>query len=188
MSEIVEALVARARHGDMHAWARLYQDLFDGLFRHVTCLTGDRTIAEDLVQETFARALVKLPSFHGQSPISTWLHGIALNVVRTHWRSQATMRKHADVLVASPTSTETVDRTHLCREKARALYAALALLPEPLREAFILRELEGLSPAETALRVGTTPENVSVRAHRARERIRRELTRVGWLSRAEGTS
>jgi len=88
--------------------------------------------------------------------------------------------------VAPTPSTADVDRVHMAKRKAEALYAVLETLPEHLREAFVLRDLEGLSPAEAAAQLGITPGNLSVRATRARERIRRELEARGWLAPVAG--
>jgi RNA polymerase sigma-70 factor (ECF subfamily) len=170
----------------MQAWGRLYQEYFERIYRHVRFLAGNEASTEDLVQEAFARALVALPDFDFRSSFSTWLHGIALNVVRNHWRAQrstATAHQRLEqirTIVDAPRND--VDQAHLCRRKAEAVYAVLEGLPEHLREAFVLRDLEGFSPAEAAAQLGISAGNLSVRASRARERIRRELERLGWLA------
>jgi RNA polymerase sigma-70 factor (ECF subfamily) len=177
---IAATLVERAKAGDMQAWARLYQDHFDGLYRHLRYLTGECHAAEELVQETFVQALCCVSRYDGRSRFSTWLHGIGLNVARHHWRSQRStakaharltaveqLREHGDV--APP------DREVLARQRARALYIALEQLPIHLREAFILRELEGLAPHEAAEQLGISANNLAVRASRARMRLRKQL-------------
>ncbi len=183
----VVALVESARAGRTDAWARLYQLFFEPVFRHVRYLAGERAAVEDLVQEVFARALVSLRDFDQRSSFSTWLHGIAVNVVRNHWRSQSSTQTAHDRLRAINTVREAapvvdVDRAHLARERARVVYALLADMPEHLREAFVLRDLEGLAPAEAAAQLGISPGNLAVRATRARQRLRAELERLGWLS------
>lgn len=181
------SLLRRARSGEMQAWAALYQTHFPRIFRHVRFLTGDLDLTEELVQESFARALVKLPDFDGRATLATWLHGIALNVVRNHWRAvrnteTAHERLHRMNIATDAARAPTVDHTHLRRKKTEAVYAILETLPEHLREAFVLRDLEGNTPAEAAAQLGISPGNLSVRASRARERIRKELERLGWLS------
>jgi len=183
----VAGLVQLARGGRMDAWARLYQLFYEPLFRHVRYLAGEGSIVEDLVQEVFARALVALREFDGRSSFSTWLHGIGVNVVRNHWRSQTSTSTAHDRLRAMTTVREAVphvdlDRAHLARERARVVYAILADMPEHLREAFVLRDLEGLAPAEAAAQLGISAGNLAVRATRARQRIRAELEKLGWLA------
>lgn len=185
--------VERARGGDMQAWAVLYRDHFPAMVRHVRFLTGDTALTEELVQEAFARALVKLPSFDGRATLSTWLHGIALNVVRNHWRSQRNTATAHERLRSMHVASEAaiaprLDQAHLSRKKTEALYAVLETLPENLREAFVLRDLQGNTPAEAAAKLGISPGNLSVRASRARERIRRELEQLGWLTPREASS
>lgn len=181
------ALVAAAQAGRMEAWAALYQQHYAGVFRHTRYLAGGDTAVEDLVQEVFARALVALPDFDGRSAFPTWLHGIAVNVVRNFWRSQRSTQTAHDrfrdmTAVSATPSAGDVDRVHMAKRKAEALYAVLDTLPEHLREAFVLRDLEGLSPAEAASQLGISAGNLSVRATRARERIRHALQERGWLA------
>jgi RNA polymerase sigma-70 factor (ECF subfamily) len=179
--EDIEAeLIERARAGDMQAWSRLYQDHFDGLYRHLRYLTGDAQISEELVQDTFVKALECMRNYDGRARFSTWLHGIGLNIVRHHWRSErSTAKAHAKLIVLEQlrTSTQpsTPDKNVLARQRVRALYDALAELPIHLREAFILRELEGLELEEAAAQLGITTNNLAVRASRARTRLRRVL-------------
>ena len=180
-------LVARARQGEMQAWGALYQAYFPRIYRHVRFMIGSQPGAEDLVQEAFARALVRLPEFDGRSSFSTWLHGIAVNVVRNHWRARRNTENAHERLrninaAREAAMTPGMDHAHLCKRKAEVVYAILETLPEHIREAFILRDLEGCSPAEAAARLGISPGNLSVRASRARERIRRELERLGWMT------
>lgn len=185
----LDPLVEGAKAGRMEAWGALYQEHYAALYRHVRYLAGQGGTSgatEDLVQEVFARALVALTDFDGRSSFSTWLHGIAINVVRNEWRSSKSTQTAHDRLrgmaaVAAAPAAADVDRVHMARRKAEALYAVLDTLPDHLREAFVLRDLEGMSPADAASVIGISPGNVSVRATRARERIRAGLESLGWL-------
>lgn len=186
-----EQLVARAKAGEMSAWSRLYQDHFERIYRHVRALTGDPHVSEELVQETFVQALLKIGNFDGRSQFSTWLHGVAINVARNHWRSQkSTAKAHAklEIVKAIGGSPEAPDGAVHQRQRVQALYAALELLPDNLRVAFVLRDLEGLSPEEAAAQVGISAGNLAVRATRARQRIRAQLVEWGVLAREEGAS
>lgn len=177
-TDIAATLVERAKVGDMQAWARLYQDHFDGLYRHLRYLTGECQAAEELVQETFVQALCCVARYDGRSQFSTWLHGIGLNVARHHWRAQrSTAKAHAKLSAVEQLREHGVspDREMLAKQRARALYEALEQLPSHLREAFILRELEGLPAEEAAEQLGITTNNLAVRASRARTRLRKQL-------------
>lgn len=182
-------LVTRARDGDMHAWARLYQDHWARLLRHVTYLTGDVTAAEDLVQECFAQALASLGRFDARAPFFAWLRGIALNIVRKHWRtrgrrSRAYTRIEAETNIAAPVGDP--EGGHLSKLRAQTLLAVLDELPDHLREAFVLCDLRDMPADEAAAELGISPGNLRVRATRARARIRVALTELGWLNESAG--
>ncbi|MEE9383723.1 MAG: RNA polymerase sigma factor [Nannocystaceae bacterium] len=184
--EFIDPLVARAREGDTRAWSRLYDLLFGRVYRHASLLTGDTDLADDIAQETFARAMVHVGEFRGQARFTTWLHGIALNIARGHWRHErntATAHRKLSVMTelrADP-KRDAPDRAELSRRKAAAIYGALQQLPDTLRSAFILRELEGLSLREAAAQLEISENNVAVRSSRARNRLRDELARLGWF-------
>lgn len=178
--------VARAKAGDLDAWASLYRDHFDPVFRHICYLTGDPESAEDLVQDVFARAMACCDTFEGRAEFGTWLHGIAINIVRGYWRSRRAKKTALDGLknaatLSVGTGAVAPDRAELRRERTQLLYAVLHELPDKLREAFILLDLEGLQPAEAAKRLDISAGNVSVRAHRARSKIRERLQSLGGL-------
>ena len=181
------ALVERARSGDVDAWARLYQDHFDRVFRYIAYLTGDTQVAEDFVQETFARAYVSLPSFEDRAPLTGWLRGIAINIVRRHWRSRSRDDRAMDrleLMSRDPPVGADVDPegAHLRQRRAEVLLAVLESLPAALREAYVLCDLQDLTTQQAAVELGVSPGNVRVRTTRARTQIRSELTRLGWIS------
>lgn len=184
-----EALVARARSGDGRAWARLYQMHFDRVFRSVAYMVGANASAEEIVQETFAAALTGLQRFDGRASVAAWLHGIAHNLVRRHWRTQARRGSAYDRLEHVTPSAMGVqpgdpEAAHLQDTRATVLRTVLESLPMAMREAFVLCDVQGLRAADAAARLGISEGNVRVRASRARTLIRTELERLGWLEQA----
>ncbi|MBK7826376.1 RNA polymerase sigma factor [Nannocystis sp.] len=186
-----DALELRARDGDLAAWSEVYARHYGRLLRQLRHLTGDLAVAEELAQETFAQAMASRARYEPGRSLEAWLAGIALNMARKHWRSrQSTQRAHArlecvaEVHGAGPA----LDRLHLQRERSRVLYAVLAELPESLREAFTVRELEGMSTEEAAARLAISPGNLAVRISRARARIGAALRALGWLPREGGST
>ena len=179
-------LIERARGGDVQAWSRLYQEHFDGVYRRLRFLTGDDDLAEDLSQETFAKAMVAVSTYRGPASFAAWLGGIALNVARAQWRwrrnTQAAHGRMEHMEEALARCDGAPDRLILRETRARVLYAILEAMPESLREVFILRDLEGVPAREIAEQLGISEGNVAVRATRARARVRTELERLGWLS------
>jgi len=177
-----DELVQRARRDDMTAWALLYRSHHGSVLRHVLCLVGTSGAAEDITQETFARALVSLRSFSGRSSFATWLHGIALNLVRTDWRSKERAVRAQDQLVLIQATQELasgeLDRDLARTRRTQMLYGLLEKLTVPLREAFVLRYVRGLSASEAGAVLGIEPGTVRVRAHRARELLEAELAQL----------
>lgn len=187
-----EGLAQRAHDGDLSAWAEVYARHYDKLLRQLRHLTGDLAVAEELAQETFAQAMASRTRYEPDRSLEAWLAGIALNMARKHWRSrQSAQKAHARlecVTAMSGASPALPDRVHLQRERSRALYAVLAGLPEPLREAFTVRELQGLSTEEAAQQLAISPGNLAVRLSRARARIGDALRARGWLPREGGNT
>lgn len=177
--------VEAALRGSAHAAAQLYHAHFDDLLRSAYYMIGDRSVAEDLAQEAFASALTKLARFDPErSSFSTWLHAIAQNLVRKYWRSQARRGRAYGRLERTPMVAGAgldPEAAHARQQRFEALRDAVATLPEALREAFALVDLQGISGDEAAARLGITPGNLRVRTLRARTRIRRELEKQGCL-------
>lgn len=179
-------LVVRAQAGDMSAWAELYRQHYSRIFSRVRYLTGSASITEELVQEVFVQALLHISDYRGKSSFSTWLHGIAFNLVRNHWRSQKSRRKaHQKLLRVQELQSESAvfqPESAACDlQRTQALYEALSSLPDHLRVAFVLRDIEDVSPELAAEELGISPGNLSVRASRARLRIREYLVAHGWV-------
>ena len=187
-----EALALRAQEGDLAAWAEVYARHYGRLLRQLRHLTGDLAVAEELAQETFAQAMASRARYEPGRSLDAWLSGIALNMARKHWRSrQSAQKAHARlecVTAASGAGPAAPDRLHLQRERSRVLYAVLAELPGPLREAFTVRELQGLSTEEAARLLEISPGNLAVRISRARARIGAALRALGWLPREGGST
>ncbi len=186
-----QALIERARRGELPAWNLLYRTHYARVLRHLCALVGSRDTAEDLTQETFAHAMASVTRYSGRSSFATWLHVVALNVARGHWRANkraARAEAQLELLEASrDLRSGELDRAHQGRLRVKVLFAVLEELSESLREAFVLRYVEGLSAAETATRLGIEAGAVRVRAHRARQHVEKRLQALGW-STAEVTA
>lgn len=136
------------------------------LFRYLYWLCRDRAQAEDLVQETFARAWAAWGSQRDEKAVRAWLYTIARNEhARLHERKRLEVDPDADLeaLVAAP-----------ARDPALALdlRKAFGALPEAFRDCLLLQVLGGLSAADIAAASGTTEEAVNMRLSRARKALR----------------
>lgn len=176
--------IKRAATGDVDAWTALYRRHHPRVYRRIRLLTGSASVAQDLTQDCFVRAMVGLPSFAGASKFSTWLHGIATNLVRDHWRKVGNRNKKnasfEQVNSMAQDDRPGMDQNLAHRQKMQVVYEVLAELPETLRMAFVLRELENLSSNEVAELLETTRNNVDVRVNRARQKVRAALLERGW--------
>lgn len=180
-----QALVEAALEGNSVAWARLYQDNFDSLYRDARYLSRDAETAEELVQEAFALGLTRLSSFDGRGSFAGWIRGFILNLARRTWRKAERRERAHDRLgrTLAVTDARGIDpeRDLERQSRAKALSIALQQLPAQLRETFVLRDVQGLPVEEVAHRLQTTPGNIRVRANRARNKLRDILTNMGAM-------
>jgi RNA polymerase sigma-70 factor (ECF subfamily) len=162
------------------------------LYRLALQISGNPDDAEDIIQESFIQACNHLDNFEGRSGLSTWLHRIVLNAALMQlrkrgpisgalpeWDESRTLQVSAQRVGAmgqGDTSTDRVLSQVLSQELRETIDRAILLLPDALRAAIVLRDVEGLSTAETAQALGITESAVKVRLHRARLALRRSLT------------
>jgi RNA polymerase sigma-70 factor, ECF subfamily len=140
-------------------------------------MTGGSPDAEDMAQEAFIRAWKGLGRFRGDSTFRTWLHGIAVNVIRTH-RGRLARLRQVFLTGRAEAGEDPLERAASgeCLEATLALRAqidhALAQLPAELREAVVLRDVQGLDYREIAAVLGVPLGTVESRIFRARQRLR----------------
>ncbi len=154
-------------HGAARVGAAIVEEL-DGLYRFALLLTGDGHAAEDVVQETAARALAAADGFRGEAAARTWLHRIAHNLVIDTARRSGRVVPTADVEALWEDDDYTVDTAEVVGRAAdRAeLEDALLRLPETQRTAVVLHDVEGWTVSQIA-----TATEVSLPA--AKQRLRR---------------
>ncbi len=159
-----------AQAGDRHAFATLVNLYWDRLHRWLFHLTRDSHQADDLVQETFLKALAALGSFQPGSNFRAWLfrigHNNFVNMKRTANRTKGTLPDE----VPSPARQE-VGEQLADREALGVVHAAIAELPPEFRSALMLHCQEGLSYREIAAIVKTTEETARWRVFKARQKL-----------------
>jgi RNA polymerase sigma-70 factor (ECF subfamily) len=152
-------------------------------------ILGDQLEAEDVLQETFLSAFRAMDRFEGKSKLSTWLYRIATNASLMRLRKRGRLSTYSlDDALLDDEGRELDEPRHLVdwsavpddqllTAEARAeMEMAIADLPESLRVTFVLRDMQGLSGAETAEVLGITAQAVKNRLHRARLRLREHLS------------
>jgi RNA polymerase sigma-70 factor (ECF subfamily) len=171
------SLLARARGGDRQAFARLVERHHVTLASLVRQRAGARAPVEDILQDTFARALTHLPGFRARSSFVTWTATIALNLT-TDWirreRRRARLAPRADVDGDAVPGKSGGDPLELCEEAARAR-AALETLPVSMRVAVTLRVVEDLTYEEVAARLAAPVPRVRTWVSRGLSRLRQSL-------------
>jgi RNA polymerase sigma-70 factor (ECF subfamily) len=173
------ALVDRARRGDTSAFEDLVRAHQHRVVNFARALVSDAADAEDVAQEAFLRAYRGLRSFRGTSTFKTWLYQIVTNTARTHLarRRGRLDRPVGDTLAPSaayrePASEEDVEGGVVTRDE---IDRALATLPIEMREAVVLRDVEGLDYTEIAAALGVPIGTVESRIFRGRARMRSAL-------------
>jgi RNA polymerase sigma-70 factor, ECF subfamily len=174
-----------ADRGLVEAAAAGSRDAFDELVRRyqgpivnlARALTGGSADAEDLAQEVFVRAWRSLSGFRGDSTFRTWLHRVALNVIHSHRSRLGRIRRlfstPADPEAGDP-SERLADHRDLEDDLVRrdAIDRALSTLPDELRDAVTLRDIQGLDYREIAAALQVPIGTVESRIFRARQRLR----------------
>ncbi|VVE55875.1 RNA polymerase sigma factor RpoE [Pandoraea iniqua] len=183
--EIDQALVERVQKGDKAAFELLVAKYHRKIIRLVSRLVRDHAEVEDVTQEAFIKAYRALPQFRGESAFYTWLYRIAVNTAKNHLATQGRR---------APTSTEanaeeaetfaeadqlrdinTPESMLMSKQIAQTVNTAMEALPDELRTAITLREIEGLSYEEIAEAMGCPIGTVRSRIFRAREAIASRL-------------
>ncbi len=174
------------KSGDRAEFARLVDLATPAIYRLGLKMLGNSQDAEDVLQNTFLKALQSLDDFEGRSSPMTWLYRIAVNEALMLIRRRKPQVEIADEPVGeSDGIIAPVQLTDWCclpesefltAESKKALDAAIQTLPEKLRAVFILRDIEGLSIQETMEALGLSDTAVKSRLLRARLHLREQLS------------
>jgi len=179
-----EDIVARVLGGETALFELLMRRHNQRLYRVARGIVGDDAEAEDVTQEAYVRAFQHLGQFAGRARFSTWLTRIAVHEASARRRRRG---RHIDVEESMPALISTAagpEQRAADQELGRAIEAAMDALPAVYGAVFMLREVEGLSTAETAACLEINEETVKTRLHRARALLRNHITaRIGAAAR-----
>jgi len=178
-------LLKALRAGDSTAFSTLFETYADRLYRLAIGLIQQPDEAEDVVQETFIKAITHLDQFEGRSNLGTWLYRVAYNASldRLRRREEAPLAddgpyEEAEVLVSMPevlVEWQTPEDLLIDEQDREFLDQSIGKLSQNLRTVFVLRDIDELSSAETADILGISVSAVKVRLHRARLELRESL-------------
>ena len=157
----------------MTEFCDVYDKYFREVFRFVLAITRDESLAEEITQETFYKALDKLDSFDGRCKLSVWLCQIAKNTYISMCRKEKYVVRDANT--TDIPDTDSMEDCLCERETAFSVYKILHQLEEPYKEVFSLRVFGELSFRQIAELFGKTEGWARVTYHRARLKIKEEL-------------
>ena len=179
-----DALMVRARGGEPAAFGELVRRHQRPALRVAAVITGSTEEAGDIVQDAFVQAFLKLDTFQRNSAFYTWLYRIAINTAK-NWLVARKRRPPASDIDAADAEQYDMDsrlkehgtpENEFMREEIkRTVYDTIAGLPDDLRTAIMLREMEGMSYEDIAVTMDCPIGTVRSRIFRARESINRRL-------------
>jgi RNA polymerase sigma-70 factor (ECF subfamily) len=175
-------LLAGLRHRDAATFATFFDAFADRIYRLALGMVGNAADAEEIVQATFLAVYEGIDRFEPRARFSTWVYRIAFNQTLLLLRRRQPEVALPDETEAFPQPNVLIDwhmtpeDEALHAEASAMLHAAVQALPEFLRMAFVLRDIEQLSTAECALIQGITAGACKVRLHRARLLLRERLS------------
>jgi RNA polymerase sigma-70 factor (ECF subfamily) len=179
----VTTLVTRAQAGSADAFGELYDLYVDTVYRYVHFRAGSTALTEDLVSETFLRALRRISTFEWQGhDFAAWLITIARNLIADHYKSSRyRLELPTDRIVETGAAAPDASTAVLESETNRSLIDAVKTLPADQQECVVLRFLQGMSVAETALVLGKKDGAVKSLQYRALRALERKLRQGGAL-------
>lgn len=183
-------LARRAASGDEEAFVKIMQRYNQQLFRLAVAVVGDRSEAEDVLQEGYIRAFARIREYSGEGRLGGWLASIIRNEAIDRVRLRNRRREH--VALETDMHIRPDDEAPLTRARAdevfwnpevnaeradlrRLIEREIARLPTPFRAVFVLREVEGLSVEETAEFLDIPAATVKSRDFRARAMLKERL-------------
>lgn len=178
------ALVQRVKQGDRGAFDLLVAKYQHKILNLIMRYVKDPTEAMDVAQEAFLKAYRAVPSFRGDSAFYTWLYRIAINTAKNHLVAARRRPMNLEIELSESESFEpfaalrdidSPESLALTDEIADVINQAVEELPDELRTAILLREIEGMSYEEIAEAMGCPVGTVRSRIFRAREAIDKKL-------------
>lgn len=178
----IDALVRSAAGGDAVAFASLYDTYAPRLRRFLRHQTGDVTVAEDLLQQTFMKMIEALPRYRSRGlPFGAWVFRIARNLVIDGRRTEHPATP-IDAVADRPCDGDGPERAAERADERARLLAAIDTLPADQRDVLVWRFFGELSPTETAALMDRSQEAVRSLQHRAILALRAQLGDHGFVA------
>jgi RNA polymerase sigma-70 factor (ECF subfamily) len=177
LKENSEDLPARVRSGDESAFGQMFEQYHRFVLRFIYGMVGDHGLAEELTQETFMGAYRNRHLLRGDAKLSTWLCGIAKNVVSKSFRSRRHEHLRTEIgdeeLLELRENSPLPDKQLLSEELSRIIRNILLRLDEDWRTVFVLKVFQQLSYEEISEITGSSIPKLKTDLHRAKAEVRR---------------
>lgn len=177
-----EEVVERVLGGEIELFEILMRRYNQRLYRVARAILTDDGEAEDVMQDAYVRAYTHLDQFEGRSRFATWLTRIAVHEALSRARRGRRLVKIEDLslekksaMTTLPSNERGPEQQAIERDLQCVLETAVGALPESFRSVLVLREMEGMSTAETADCLNISEALVKTRLHRAHAALRRDL-------------
>jgi len=164
---------------DTLEFQEIYETYYPRIYRYLTRLLG-KYYSEDVAQEVFTKIAFKLGEFKGESRLSTWVYRIATNAALDLVRSSG-FRKQEPITIAPDNSnnrlnvSSSIEQQLIRQEMNQCIYSLIDNLPPNYRMVLFLSEFEGLKNSEIAEILNLSLDNVKIRLHRARSKLKKEM-------------
>jgi len=181
--EAIETLIQRCLQGDQTAWDAIVRMYWRKVFNVAYKFVGNHTEAEDLAQEIFLKIFKSLDTFDRRANFQTWLVSVSRNLCIDHYRSvrkeRATIDRAVDASELTPAASDPGPMAALeQRDRLTLLRAALAALPDTLRTAVLMRDIQELTYQEIARRLKLPEGTVKSRINRGRLELARQIRKM----------
>src|SRR6185503_9888815 len=181
--DAVETLIQRCLQGDQHAWDLIVRQYWRKVFNVAYKFVGKHDEAEDLTQDIFLKIFRSLDTFDRRANFQTWLISVSRNLCIDHYRSvrkeRETIDRDVDANELSPASVDPGPIAALeQRDRVVLLKVALAELPETLRTAVLMRDIQEMSYQEIADKLRLPEGTVKSRINRGRTELARHVKRL----------
>ena len=170
-----DLLIHKVKNGDEGAFKFLMTKYYPRVYASLFAYTKSREDSEDLTQLTFVKVWQKIDSFRGDSAFFTWIYRIAINLAKNHFVSSSSKKDKVNIssddLEFDIPSYDNPESSLMHKESLQKIHSFVKTLPESLKTAFTLREVDGKSYEEISVITDTPIGTVRSRIFRARESI-----------------
>ena len=182
--DAVESLIQRCLGGDQNAWELIVRQYWRKVFNIAYKFVGKHDEAEDLTQDIFIKIFKSLSTFDRRANFQTWLISVSRNLCIDHYRSvrkeRETIDRQVDPNQLTPASSDPGPMAALeQRDRVVVLRHALAQLPDTLRTAVLMRDIQEMSYQEIADKLGLPEGTVKSRINRGRTELARHVKKQG---------